>query len=92
MRRLLLSFAWIAEKIYVQWFESAGWWSSVKIGQPVCFAPGKFADRVRRTGVRHLAQCIDRDTVMFLDRFETILEAYRTGAMGYGAFIARRPA
>ena len=44
--------------------------------------------RVRRSGVRWLARLIDGDTVMFLDRFETILAAYRSGAMQYGCFVA----
>lgn len=82
-----------AQEDYVQWFESAGlvvdrvedWTTRVLRTWEIC------RDRVRRSGVRHLARCIDRDTVMFLDRFETILEAYRTGAMAYGAFVARRP-
>jgi tocopherol O-methyltransferase len=47
--------------------------------------------RVRRFGVRWLARLVDRDTVMFLDRFETILGAYRSGAMRYGCFIAHKP-
>ena len=34
-------------------------------------------DRVARTRVRRLASWIDRDSVMFLDRFDTILAAYR---------------
>ena len=37
--------------------------------------------RVRRSGVRWLAGLVHRDTAMFLDRFETILNAYRSGAM-----------
>jgi tocopherol O-methyltransferase len=45
-------------------------------------------ERVRRSGVRWLARMIDRNTVVFLDRFRTILEAYQTGAMKYGCFIA----
>ena len=28
---------------------------------------------------------------MFLDRFDTILAAYRSGAMRYGCFIAEKP-
>ena len=46
---------------------------------------------MRRSGVRWLAGLVDRDTAMFLDRFETILEAYRSGAMRYGCFIAHKP-
>jgi tocopherol O-methyltransferase len=44
--------------------------------------------RVRASGVRVVAQMIDRNTVRFLDRFRTILQAYRTGAMQYGCFLA----
>jgi tocopherol O-methyltransferase len=47
--------------------------------------------RVRRSGVRWLARLIDRNSVLFLDRFETILNAYRTGAMDYGCLIAFKP-
>jgi len=47
-------------------------------------------DRVRRSRVRWLAQAIDRNMVCFLDRFGTILEAYRSGAMRYGCFIGHR--
>ena len=48
-------------------------------------------DRVARTRIRSLASCIDRDSVMFLDRFDTILAAYCSGAMKYGCFVARKP-
>jgi cyclopropane fatty-acyl-phospholipid synthase-like methyltransferase len=48
-------------------------------------------DRVARTHVRRLARWVDRDSAMFLDRFDTILAAYRSGAMKYGCFIATRP-
>ena len=37
-----------------------------------------------------LARVIDPNTVMFLDRFDTILQAYQTGAMKYGCFVARK--
>jgi tocopherol O-methyltransferase len=47
-------------------------------------------ERVRRSGVRWLARMIDRNTVVFLDRFRTILKAYQTGAMKYGCFIASK--
>jgi tocopherol O-methyltransferase len=48
--------------------------------------------RVRRSGVRHLARLLDRDTTMFLDRFGTLHEAYQDGSMQYGCFVARKPA
>lgn len=78
---------------YVAWLRKAGlevtavhdWTAAVMRTWEVC------RDRVRRTGVRRLARFIDRDTVMFLDRFETILNAYRTGAMRYGCFVAQKP-
>lgn len=46
--------------------------------------------RIDRSGVRWLARAIDRDTALFLDRFETILGAYRSGAMQYGCLVATR--
>lgn len=47
--------------------------------------------RVKRSRIRHLVRFIDRETTLFLDRFQTILEAYRDGSMKYGCFIARKP-
>jgi hypothetical protein len=38
-----------------------------------------------------LARRIDRNMSCFLDRFETILDAYRSGAMQYGCFVFRAP-
>jgi tocopherol O-methyltransferase len=79
---------------YRQWFTEAGlvvdrdfdWTAQVERTWEIC------RDRVRRSGVRWLAAAIDRSTVMYLDRFETILNAYRSGAMRYGCFIAHKPA
>ena len=78
---------------YVNWMSAAGlqvetavdWTSQVLRTWEIC------RDRVRRSRVRMLARCIDRDSVMFLDRFETLLRAYQTGAMEYGCFVARKP-
>jgi tocopherol O-methyltransferase len=78
---------------YVSWMQSAGlsmvqtedWTARVDRTWEIC------RDRVRRARLRWLARLIDRDSVMFLDRFETILGAYRSGAMKYGCFIARKP-
>lgn len=77
---------------YVDWLSHAGfvvetnqdWTRHVMRTWEIC------RDRVRRSGVRWLARWIDRDTVLFLDRFETILQAYQTGAMEYGCFVARK--
>lgn len=48
-------------------------------------------DRQHRSGVRWLAPLFGNNTVLFLDRFETILNAYCSGAMQYGCFVAARP-
>ena len=47
--------------------------------------------RVERTGVRHLAKLIDREQVDFIDGFDALLNAYRSGAMQYGAIVAEKP-
>lgn len=47
--------------------------------------------RVERTGVRHLAKFIDREQVGFIDGFDALLNAYRSGAMQYGAIVAEKP-
>lgn len=78
---------------YSHWMTAAGltmthnedWTDRVMRTWEIC------RDRVARTRVRRLASWIDRDSVMFLDRFETILRAYQTGAMKYGCFIATKP-
>jgi hypothetical protein len=40
--------------------------------------------------MRRLASWIDPDQLIFIDRFQTLLDAYNTGAMKYGCFIAER--
>ncbi|QDU49260.1 SAM-dependent methyltransferase [Gimesia panareensis] len=78
---------------YQSWMEQSGlefqsfhnWTNRVSQTWEIC------QQRVEKTKVRWLAKLIDRNTVMFLDRFETILKAYETGAMQYGCFIARKP-
>jgi tocopherol O-methyltransferase len=47
--------------------------------------------RVSKSGVRRLAKILDDDQVAFIDGFDTLLSAYRTGAMQYGAIIAEKP-
>jgi tocopherol O-methyltransferase len=78
---------------YQAWFEAAGltnvsyqdWTEQVLRTWEICL------ERVERSNVRWLAKAVDRNMVDFLDRFETILKAYRTGAMRYGAFVAQAP-
>jgi cyclopropane fatty-acyl-phospholipid synthase-like methyltransferase len=75
---------------YCAWMEAAGlrmtaaedWTDHVARTWELC------QRRVERTRVRLLARLIDRDTVTFLDRFETLNQAFRTGAMRYGCFAA----
>jgi tocopherol O-methyltransferase len=77
---------------YVEWMRQAGfeirachdWTSSVTKTWEIC------RDRVRKFGLHWLARAVDQNSVMFLDRFNTILEAYQTGAMKYGCFVAER--
>ncbi len=47
--------------------------------------------RVERTGIRHLAKLIDREQLDFIDGFDALLNAYRSGAMQYGAIVAEKP-
>jgi tocopherol O-methyltransferase len=37
-----------------------------------------------------LAKVFGANHVLFLDHFQAILDAYRTGAMEYGCFLAER--
>lgn len=78
---------------YCRWMTDAGlqlvrrhdWTSAVDRTWEIC------RDRVRRSGMRWLAKLIDRNSVLFLDRFDTILQAYRSGAMRYGVFVFEKP-
>lgn len=79
---------------YRAWFTDAGlevqtteiWTERVLKTWEIC------RDRVARSKVRWLAKVLGQNHVMFLDRFDAILDAYRTRAMEYGCFIAKRPA
>jgi cyclopropane fatty-acyl-phospholipid synthase-like methyltransferase len=79
---------------YIGWMESAGltilttedWTRQVVRTWEIC------SRRVARSKVRWLARLIDKESVLFLDRFETILNAYHSGAMKYGCFLAQKPA
>jgi tocopherol O-methyltransferase len=81
-----------SEKDYVGWLTSAGlkmtqvhdWTSRVSRTWEIC------RDRVSRFGIRRMASWIDPEQVIFIDRFQTLLDAYNTGAMKYGCFIAEK--
>jgi tocopherol O-methyltransferase len=47
--------------------------------------------RLQRSGLLHLKWLFDRTTVRFARSFATLLNAYRTGAMRYGLFVAEKP-
>lgn len=78
---------------YLGWLRDAGfvdgrchdWTDRVTQTWQICL------QRVRRSRVRPLASLLGSSWVHFIDRFETILQAYQSGAMRYGCFIARLP-
>lgn len=82
-----------SEADYVEWLTAAGlkvertfdWTEQVLRTWEIC------RDRVNRTAMRSVARVIDRGQLIFLDRFQTILDAYQTRAMKYGCFIAEKP-
>ena len=77
---------------YTQWMGHAGlrvehcldWTLRVSRTWEIC------RDRVRRSGVRWIAPFLGYESALFLDRFDAILDAYRSGAMKYGCFVARK--
>jgi tocopherol O-methyltransferase len=78
---------------YVSWMQGAG----LEVVQTLDWTPRvartwELCDsRVRRLGLHRVAPYIDRRQAAFLDHFATLLEAYRSGAMQYGAIVARLP-
>jgi len=73
--------AWMAEAgLEARYFEDVS--KKVTRTWEIC------CQRVRRYGVDRLARCAGRSMARFVDRFEVILNAYRTGAMRYGCFMA----
>ncbi len=81
-----------AQSDYVRWFEQAGlevtqkgiWTRNVEKTWDICL------DRVNRSGVRHLAKILGKNHTLFLDHFQAILDAYKSGAMEYGYFVAEK--
>ncbi|QDU55709.1 class I SAM-dependent methyltransferase [Aeoliella mucimassa] len=77
---------------YQQWMREAGltveraddWTQQVDRTWEIC------RDRVKRFAIHRAAKWIDRGQIIFLDRFQTILDAYRSGAMQYGCFVAKK--
>lgn len=79
---------------YLNWLTAAGlgeirwedWTPRVVRTWEICLK------RIRRGGLHWLARCAGSNMHRFVAHFETILEAYRSGAMKYGCFAARKPA
>lgn len=78
---------------YAQWIEASGlrvtesvdWTERATKTWEIC------KRRVERYGIRYVARVLDKDQVAFIDGFDALLKAYRTGAMQYGAIIAEKP-
>ena len=78
---------------YETWFDDAGltdiethdWTARVAKTWELCL------DRVRSSGTGRIAPLFGRDAVLFLSRFQTMLDAYHSGAMRYVALTARKP-
>jgi tocopherol O-methyltransferase len=77
--------AWMSEAGLIE-KHSYDWTDRVARTWQIC------AERVHRIRLGWLAKWFGRDANRFLDRFEAILEAYRTGAMRYGALVFEKPA
>jgi tocopherol O-methyltransferase len=78
---------------YAAWMEAAGlrvehaldWSLRVVRTWEIC------RNRIERSHIRWLARLLGRNSLLFLNRFDTILKAYRSGAMKYGCFVAHKP-
>ena len=79
---------------YQSWMTQAGLMplSFVDVSDKVARTWEICYERVRRSRMRLLAKIAGQSMVRFVDRFESILNAYRTGAMRYGYFVAQAPA
>ncbi len=77
---------------YVDWLSAAGldvtsvldWTDQVSRTWRIC------RDRANRTGMRTVAKFVDPGQLIFLNRFQTLLDAYNTKAMRYACFVARK--
>ncbi len=65
--------------------QSLDWTDQVSRTWEIC------RDRVRRLGYSFHRQSRDPGQIIFIDRFQTILDAYNSKAMRYGCFIAEKP-
>lgn len=77
---------------YARWLTSQGfevlhnvdWTKQVEQTWEIC------QRRVNHRLIRYLARTLDREQVEFLDGFKVLLDAYRSGAMEYGALVAKK--
>jgi tocopherol O-methyltransferase len=78
---------------YCDWMRAAGltvthscdWTNRVLQTWEICLR------RVRRVGMGRWARLFGRNAHLFVDRLETIWNAYRSGALRYGAIVAEMP-
>jgi tocopherol O-methyltransferase len=78
---------------YASWMEQAGlkveccldWTEHVRRTWQIC------GDRVHKSRIRWIAPLFGSNSASFIDRFKAILDAYDSGAMKYGCFVARKP-
>ncbi len=79
---------------YCEWMRAAGltvthacdWTDRVLQTWEICLR------RIRSVGMQRWARLVGRNAQLFVDRFETIWNAYRSGALRYGAIVAEKPA
>lgn len=79
---------------YCEWMRAAGltvthacdWTGRVLQTWEICLR------RIHRVGMQRWARLVGRNAQLFVDRFGTIWNAYRSGALRYGAIVAEKPA
>jgi tocopherol O-methyltransferase len=78
---------------YIRWLKNAGltmtvckdWTHRVVRTWEICDR------RIRQTGIRRLSRLVGREMFQFASHFGTIRQAFLSGAMKYGCFVAERP-
>jgi tocopherol O-methyltransferase len=79
---------------YADWFAAAGlrlshyedWSDRVARTWKIC------QERVQRWRLQHVARIVDRSSVDFLEKFQTMIDAYARGSLRYGCLIAEKVA
>ena len=82
------------EKDYTMWLEDA----RLEVNRVTDLTPRVTRtweickQRVQRSGVSLLSRMLGRNMIQFVDNFDTLLNAYRSGAMKYASIVASKPA